>query len=203
MKGIGILGVLLAAVAFGVHPALAHTGGHAAAAGAGFWSGLGHPFGGLDHVLAMVVVGLLAAALGGRALWLVPGAFLATMAAGGLAGMAGWPPPYVELGIAGSVVVLGALVAAAPSARLPALAAALVVGALATFHGHAHGTEAPSAAAVPWLYALGFVLATAALHAAGIGLGLLLGRSGAVASLPLLRLGGGAIAAAGVLLLIV
>ncbi|HET6520846.1 MAG TPA: HupE/UreJ family protein, partial [Geminicoccaceae bacterium] len=141
-------------------------------------------------------VGLLAAILGGRALRLVPASFLAMMAAGGLAGMAGLPLPHVELGIAASVVVIGALVAA--RASLPALAAVAVVGLFAVFHGHAHGTEAPVAAA-PLAYALGFVLATAALHAAGAGLGLLLGRMGGGAP-SLVRVGGGAVAAAGVLL---
>jgi urease accessory protein len=194
MKRIGLL-VSLAAAALAAGPALAHTGAAGQAAAGGLWSGLAHPVAGVDHVLAMVTVGLLAAILGGRALRLVPASFLAMMAAGGLAGMAGLPLPHVELGIAASVVVLGALVAARVS--LPALAAVAVVGLFAVFHGHAHGTEAPVAAA-PLAYALGFVLATAALHAVGAGLGLLLGRMGGAPSL--VRVGGGAVAAAGVLL---
>src|SRR5689334_24186319 len=120
--------VLLVALAA---PALAHPG-PSSGLGVGFSGGLAHPFGGLDHVLAMVAVGLWASQLGGRALWLVPASFVTLMAAG--AGLAFVTPlPAVELGILGSLVVLGALVASA--ARLPVALGALIVGIFALFHG--------------------------------------------------------------------
>ena len=169
----------------------AHTLG---AHGAGFASGLAHPFLGLDHVLAMVGVGLWAAQLGGRATWAVPAAFVAVMLVGGALGMAGVALGPVELGIAASLVVLGALVTL--GVRLPLAAAAALAGAFALFHGHAHGTELPQAASALG-YACGFVIATALLHAAGVAAGMTLWRS---AARPWLRLGGAAIAAAGVLI---
>jgi urease accessory protein len=162
--------------------------------GAGFAQGLAHPFGGLDHLLAMLAVGLWAAQLGGRALWAVPVAFLAAMALGGVAGAAGLPLPRVELGIAGSLVGIGALVLTA--ARLPPALAAALVGLFALFHGHAHGTELPQAASA-LSYGLGFLAATALLHGAGITAARLAG-SGAAA---LVRLGGAGVAAAGLVLL--
>jgi urease accessory protein len=172
-------------------PALAHTG---AGAVSGLAAGVAHPLGGLDHILAMVAVGILAVQQGGRAFWLVPAAFVAMMVAGGALGAAGVPLPYVELGIVGSVIVLGAVVAA--GWRMPLALATPLAGAFAVFHGHAHGTEMPlSASALS--YGVGFVSATAFLHAAGFGLGrtaLALGRS------PALRVGGGAIAMAGLAL---
>jgi urease accessory protein len=165
--------------------------------GAGLAQGFAHPFGGLDHLLAMVAVGLWAAQLGGRALWAVPAAFIAAMAAGGIAGALGAPLPHVELGIAGSLIVLGALVLTA--ARLPVALSAALVGLVALFHGHVHGAEMPEAASA-LAYGLGFVGATALLHAAGVGAGLL-ARSGAGAAL--VRLGGAGVAAAGLVLLAV
>jgi urease accessory protein len=158
----------------------------------GFAHGFLHPIGGLDHVLAMVAVGLFAANLGGRALWAVPASFMALMAAGGLLGMAGVGLPYVEAGIALSVLVLGAVVAL--GARWPVGAAMALVGMFAIFHGHAHGAEMPADASGA-AYAAGFVAATGLLHLAGIGIGLAV-RSGAVR-----RLGGAAVALAGVGLL--
>jgi urease accessory protein len=143
-------------------PAQAHIG---LGTGAGFASGLAHPFLGLDHLLAMVSVGLWAGFTGGRATWLWPLAFVGTMAAAALMGMLGAPLPLVEPGILASVLVLGALLGAA--ARTPAGVGAGVVAFFALFHGHAHGTEAPAAAA-GLLYVAGFALATAALHAAGV-----------------------------------
>lgn len=165
--------------------------------GAGFAAGFAHPLSGLDHLLAMGAVGLWAAQLGGRALWQVPLAFLAMMAVGSLAGFAGTPIPAVEVGIVGSLLVLGVLVAAA--ARLPVAVGATLVGLFALFHGHAHGTEMPQATSAV-LYGLGFVLATAFLHAAGLALGMVgangIGRWA-------VRLGGAGVAAAGLLLLVV
>ena len=118
--------------------ALAHTG---AGATSGFAHGFVHPIGGLDHVLAMVAVGLYAALLGGRALWLVPATFVGAMALGGALGMAGLALPYGEIGIALSVIALGLAVALRIS--LPVLIATALAGLFAIFHGHAHGAEMP------------------------------------------------------------
>ncbi|MGQ2907864.1 MAG: HupE/UreJ family protein [Aliihoeflea sp.] len=152
-------------------PALAHPG-HASEADHSFLSGLLHPITGLDHILAMVAVGLWAASLGGRSILLVPAGFAGFMAAGFALAVAGVPLPYVEPMILGSVVVLGLLVAAA--IRLPAVPAALLVGLFATFHGHAHGSEMGEASALT--YGAGFLIATIALHAAGIRLASALSR---------------------------
>lgn len=162
--------------------------------GAGFEGGFVHPFSGLDHMLAMVAVGLWAAQRGGKALWVVPGAFIGIMVVGGLAGFLGLKLPFVETGIAASLMVLGLLIACA--LPLPVAAMAAVVGLFAFFHGHAHGTELPEAAS-PAAYAGGFVLATATLHAFGVGTGLLLKRpAGQIA----VRLSGAAIALVGLFL---
>ena len=185
--------ILLAGLAAGAAtPALAHTGIGSAD---GFPHGFAHPFLGIDHVLAMVTVGLLAAQLGGRALWLVPGAFLALMVAGGALGAAGVPLPFVETGIGLSVVAFGAAVAL--GLRLPVAAACALVGVFALFHGHAHGTEMPETASGLG-YGAGFVLATAILHALGLGAGLAVGR---LASGTPLRLAGAAAALGGVAIL--
>lgn len=183
--------VLLATV--GADVAYADTFG---ADGAGLAQGFAHPIGGLDHVLAMLAVGLWAARIGRRALWRLPLAFPVVMAAGGALGWAGVGLPAVESGIAVSVVVLGLAVACA--IRPPLWAGVAIVALFALFHGHAHGTELPVAAA-PLAYAAGFVLATALLHVTGVGLGLI-GR--APAARAALGLGGSAIAAAGLVLLI-
>ena len=174
--------------------ALAHPGHDAG----GFAHGVMHPLGGLDHVLAMVAVGLYAALLGGRALWLVPATFVGVMAIGGALGAAGYPLPYTEIGIALSVIVLG--LAVALRASLPTLAAMALVGLFAIFHGHAHGAEMPAdAAAVS--YATGFMLATALLHGAGIAIGLAAGRLAERGGWRIAQVAGGAIALAGVALL--
>ena len=161
-----------------------------------FATGFTHPIGGLDHVLAMVAVGLWATQLSGRALWLVPLTFVLTMAFGGALGFFGVRLPLVETGIAGSVLILGVLVALA--SRLPLAASMALVGVFAVFHGYAHGAEMASESSALW-YSLGFMLATALLHGAGVGVGSLV-RRGAVARW--LRFGGAAIAAAGVALLV-
>jgi urease accessory protein len=164
----------------------------------GFVQGFAHPLGGLDHLLAMVTVGLLAWQLGGRALWLVPASFVLAMAAGGALGMAGIRVPFVEVGIAVSVIVLGAMVALvtkAPLAITMALAALFAV-----FHGHAHGSEMPlDAGSVA--YGAGFVLASALLIAAGIALGAAIGRIGDAYGRTIYRLGGSLVALAGVAVL--
>jgi urease accessory protein len=188
------LGALTLAGALLPTAALAHTGIGAAG---GFAHGFWHPIGGLDHVLAMVAVGAFAVRLGGRALWLVPAAFVAMMAAGGFAGMERIQLPFVEIGIAVSVVVLGLSVAF--QWKLPVAAASALVGLFAIFHGYAHGSEMPVDASGLG-YAAGFMLATAALHVAGIGLGLAVGGIGARSRLAL-QASGGAMALAGVALL--
>ena len=134
----------------------------------GFLSGLAHPVSGLDHVLAMVAVGLWGAVLGAPAIWVLPVAFPVMMACGGLMGLLGFPLPGVEMGIALSAIVLGAMVLA--ESRPSLWVAAIVVSFFAIFHGHAHGRELP-AGADALLYSLGFVMTTGLLHAVGILLG--------------------------------
>jgi urease accessory protein len=124
-----------------------------------------HPVGGLDHVLAMVAVGVFAFVLGGRALWLVPLSFVGMMAVGFLLGTNGVVLPYAELAIALSSIVIGGV--AAMGRRMPVVAAMALVGGFAAFHGWAHGAEMPTEAGA-LTYALGFAVATALLHAAGI-----------------------------------
>lgn len=166
----------------------AHTFG---ARGAGFWEGLAHPFLGPDHLLAMVSVGIWSIQTGGRrGCWRLPLAFVSVMALGAWLGHYGSPDSLLEPMIALSVIVLGALVCMA--LRLPVLPAMGLICTFALFHGYAHGQEIPEAAS-PVAYAAGFVLATLCLHGIGLGLGLLASRSMLVT-----RLGGAAIAAAGV-----
>lgn len=136
----------------------------------GLISGFTHPLFGWDHVVAMVAVGLWGAFLGAPAIWMLPVVFPLVMAFGGALGVAGVPVPAVEAGIALSGVVLGLLVALAVKA--PLWVAAVVVGVFAIFHGHAHGTELPTAAN-PYAYAVGFVIATGLLHMAGVAFGYL------------------------------
>ena len=183
----------LCLAAFALTPALAQAH-HIPTQTSGFMSGLNHPLLGLDHVLAMVAGGLWAAQLGGKAIWRVPAAFVCLMAAGGALGMSGVRLPMVETGIAASILILGVFIAAA--VRLPVIASMAVVGLFALFHGHAHGAEIPNAAS-GITYAAGFILATALLHAVGIGAGLLARQRTA---LPALRFAGGAIAFAGICL---
>jgi len=181
--------------------ALAHTG---AGPVSGFSAGFGHPIGGLDHVLAMVAVGVLAAQSSLRSddrriLWLLPTAFVTMMIFGGILGIIGAPVPFVELGIVGSVIVLGAVIAVGRTLPLPV--ALVLVGVLAIFHGHAHGTEMPATAS-GLEYGLGFALATALLHAIGIGLSLGLSTVAQKVAPVILRVGGAGIAAAGVALVV-
>lgn len=136
----------------------------------GFFSGLSHPVSGLDHVLAMIAVGLWGAQLGLPAIWVLPVAFPMMMAFGGMLGLMGAPLPGVEIGIAVSAMVLGTLVLG--GVRLSLAAAVFVVAFFALFHGHAHGTEL-QAGQNAVLYSLGFVISTGLLHAVGIGVGLL------------------------------
>jgi urease accessory protein len=175
--------------------ALAHPGHDAADLAHGFM----HPLGGIDHILAMVAVGLLAARIGGRALWLVPTSFVLAMAAAGLAGMMGLVLGYAETGIALSVLVLGAVIAL--GVRMPVAAVMGLVGFFAVFHGYAHGTEMPQSAS-GLAFGAGFVAATALLHGLGIALGLALGTRTGAFGRGALRIGGAATAFAGALLLI-
>lgn len=184
------LPVLSAPLAAGAHPALA---GHTH----GFANGLLHPLTGWDHLLAMTAVGVWAVHGGRRAVWLLPLAFLSTMICGGILGMTcRGEIPLLEQGIAASVLILGVFIAA--SVRLPLWAGAAVIGWFALFHGYAHGAEMPATAS-GWLYGLGFVLATASLHLAGIGMGWAMQRMNSLAPA---RIVGGAIAACGLYLLL-
>jgi len=173
--------------------ALAHPGHDGAG---GLVHGFLHPVTGIDHVLAMIAVGVLAAQYGGRALWLVPMSFLIAMAAAGATGMAGVPVQIVEAGIGLSVVVLGLVIAF--QIKPPTLVAMLVVGFFALFHGYAHGTEMPNGVA-GLSFAAGFLVATALLLGAGVGLGLLLQRR--TLSRRLIQAGGGAMALVGIAVL--
>jgi len=148
--------------------ALAHSGSHEAS---GFTAGFGHPLTGLDHLAAMLAVGLWAAIGFRRQAWLPVAVFPVFMACGAAAGMGGVNMPGVETGIATSVLVMGLLVAT--QARLPANTGMSLVGVFALFHGSAHGAEMPALSS-PLLYGGGFLLSTAALHLGGVGLGRLL-----------------------------
>ena len=162
---------------------------------AGLLAGLSHPLSGLDHVLAMIAVGLWGAVLGPPAIWVLPVAFPMVMAFGGLMGLLGFPLPGVEIGIAVSAVVLGALVLA--EVRPPLWLAALIVAFFAIFHGHAHGRELPQGTSA-LLYSLGFVVATGLLHAFGILLGV---AHRWAAGRRLVQLAGGGVALAGLFFL--
>ena len=184
-----LLAILLCLTA--AAPALAHTGGVAG----GSVGGLMHPVFGPDHVAAMVAVGLWGAFLGSPAIFILPIVFPLVMALGGTLGILGVPLPGVEIGIAVSAAVLGMMVALA--ARPPLWVAAVIVGAFAIFHGHAHGAELPPGADA-LAYSVGFVITTGLLHLAGIAFGLLARwRVGRLA----VRTAGGVIAIAGLMFL--
>jgi urease accessory protein len=185
--------VAFAAVASAGAPAWAHAdAGHAG----GFVTGLRHPASGLDHVAAMVAVGIWGAQMGRPAVWLLPVAFPMMMAVGAAMAILGLHLPGVEIGVALSGVALGAMVLF--EARPPLSAAAAIVGVFAVFHGHAHGTELPAGAS-GLLYSIGFVVGTGLLHGVGIALGLLhRWRAGRVA----LRAAGAAIAVGGAVFLV-
>jgi urease accessory protein len=163
----------------------------------GFANGLVHPLTGLDHICAMIAVGLWAAQRGGRALWLVPLTFVLAMTAGSALGMAGVSLPFVETGIIASVLILGVLIAA--SVRLPLAVSGLIVDVFALFHGQAHGLEMPGNAS-GLAYGAGFILATAGLHLLGISFGWQAQRLG---SMRLIRYAGVVITACGACLCLV
>ncbi|MBB4574758.1 HupE/UreJ family protein [Rhizobium lentis] len=161
---------------------------------AGFSHGFAHPVSGLDHVLAMVMVGVVAFQLGGRAIWLLPVTFILMMAFGGVLGAAGVDLPFVETGIALSVVILGGMIAI--NVRAPLAAALGMAGLFAIVHGHAHGAEMPDDAAGA-AYAAGFIVATGLLHGAGLALGYVIGRVGERQGVLAMRAAGGVAAISG------
>ena len=188
-RSIGLFLAAFAAAAIAATPAFAHFD---PIAHGSFAAGFSHPFFGLDHILAMVGVGLWASLLGGRAIWAVPSAFVVTMIAGFAAAMVGLGLPLVEPTIAASVVVLGLLALVALQA--PTRIAMAIVAVFALFHGYAHGSELGEAGALPFV--AGFALATAVLHVIGVGIGLGVGRfsgPGRIAA----RVGGGLVALGG------
>lgn len=163
MKTPGLVTFLLIAL-----PTLAHAHpDHGNASG--FAHGFLHPVQGLDHILAMIAVGLWAAQMGGRAIWAVPVAFVGAMTLGAVLGIQGVNLPLIEPGILTSIIVLGLLIATA--CRLPLAASMPLVAVFAICHGFAHGAEMPLSAS-GFTYCLGFVLATTALHIAGVGIGI-------------------------------
>jgi urease accessory protein len=177
----------LAATLLGACPAVAHTG----SGSGGFVGGFLHPVFGPDHLIAMVAVGLWGAFLGQPAIWLLPIVFPLVMAGGGVMGILGTPLPGVEIGIAVSAIVLGLMVAL--GARPPLWVTAVLVGAFAVFHGHAHGGELPPGTDAV-AFSVGFVVATGLLHLTGIAFGLL---ARWPAGRVTVRAAGGAIALAG------
>ncbi len=169
--------------------------------GGGILSGFLHPLLGLDHLLAMLAVGLLSAQIGGRALWSVPATFVSVMGIGALLGIFGIPLPFVEYGITFSVLILGIAILFGNS--IPEWAAMIAVAIFALFHGNAHGTELPSVTNTIGLivaYVLGFLIATAGLHVVGALIGMIANRS--PRGPMIMRIGGLAIALVGVFLII-
>ncbi|MEZ9198190.1 HupE/UreJ family protein [Shewanella sp. 10N.286.54.B9] len=142
---------------------------HELHSGGGFISGFNHPVLGFDHLLAMICVGLLSTRLGGRAIWTVPAIFVLFMLFGGIIGLLSIPIPFVEFGIAASVLLLG--LALAIDKKLPQWLVMAFVAIFAIFHGHAHGVEMPQLAK-PALYVLGFICGTSAIHIVGVILGI-------------------------------
>ncbi|MDI7863508.1 HupE/UreJ family protein [Rhizobiaceae bacterium n13] len=169
MKGILVrnIGLVVFSLLATTSVAEAHVGTGGAS---GFVAGFLHPIMGLDHVVAMVAVGLWGAQLGMPAIWLLPITFPLVMALGGFLGLVGVPMPGVEIGIALSGVLLGAAVLT--ESRPPMIAAAILVGLFAIFHGYAHGAELPLGENALF-FSLGFVVGTGLLHAVGIVIGLL------------------------------
>jgi urease accessory protein len=158
---------LLLSLLFWTHSALAHPlKGEAIS----FFTGFHHPISGLDHVVAMIAVGLWGAQLGAPAIWLLPVAFPIVMAMGGMLGLLGVPLPGTEIGIAASAILLGAAVMT--ELRPPLALAAVVVAFFAIIHGYAHGSELPPGQN-GLLYSMGFVIATGCLHLVGIAIGLI------------------------------
>jgi urease accessory protein len=195
-KQVSTLSLVLLMLALGGTAAEAHTGvGHAS----GFAHGFAHPLGGLDHVLAMLMVGVLAAQLGGMVVWALPASFVAAMALAGVAGFAGVTLPFFEIGIAASVVALGVLVACRLRAAVP-LAMGLAAF-FAIFHGYAHGAEIPENAS-GLAYGFGFVAATTLLHGAGVMIGVVAGERASARNALMMRSLGTVVACVGVGILV-
>jgi urease accessory protein len=188
MKQVSRVFAILAATLLLPSFAHAHVG---AGETAGFLHGIGHPLGGLDHICAMVGVGLWATQMGGKAIWAVPLTFVGVMVLGGALGMLGFHLPFVEPGMVVSVLALGVLVAAA--VHLPLSASIIIVAMFAILHGHVHGAEMPQTAS-GLAYEAGFTIATTLLHACGIGLGVAIQR---LASQAIVRFAGIAITLCG------
>jgi urease accessory protein len=166
MNWSAILSVIVVLILLSPSTAMAHVEKGQAA---GFLIGVRHPWSGLDHVLAMIAVGIWGAQLGKPAIWILPVTFPMVMAMGAMMGLLRIPLPGVEIGIALSALLLGAMVAG--EVRPKMAVAALLVGFFAIFHGHAHGSELPPGQS-GMLYSMGFVIATGVLHGVGIGIGL-------------------------------
>ena len=179
-----VLALCLVPTAALAHPAIGNA--------SGFMHGFMHPLSGLDHQLAMILVGIFAYQLGGRALWLVPLTFVAMMAVGGFLGITATPLPFIEIGL-GAIVAFGV--------EAPVAVAMGVVGLFAIFHGHAHGNEMPMDVSGA-TYGAGFMLATGLLHAIGIGIGTLAGLMSQTFGKTVYRVAGGVASVAGLALLI-
>lgn len=156
----------LCAILCTMAPAFAHSGPDGAEGG--FAAGIAHPVLGLDHLLAMVSVGILSAQIGGRYIWIVPSIFVLVMAVGGVWGIYEWPMVWTEYGIAASVIVLGLAIACGPRIKPPF--AMVAVAVFAVFHGYAHGLEIPDVT-MSGGYIAGFMLGTAFLHLCGVAIG--------------------------------
>jgi urease accessory protein len=176
-----------------MQPLSAHTTGGAIG---GLGSGLGHPFIGIDHLLAMLAVGMWAYQLGGSAVWKVPLVFVLTLLVGASVGLAGLSLPFIEPVIVASVMVFGLLIAM--KSRITPVLASMLVALFALFHGYAHGIEMPLAA-LPLAYVAGFSLATIGIHVLGVMLAYVIHRT---AQTTLLRVGGFGLAGTGLLLMV-
>lgn len=183
--------VILATLLLVPSLAQAHPNG---AAAVGVISGMTHPLTGFDHLLAMIGVGIFASQRGGRAIWMIPLAFISAMTLGAILGATGLAIPFAEQGIVASVLVLGVLIAAA--IRLPLVASSILIGVFALFHGHTHGAEM-SATTWGWLYGFGFIFTTTILHSSGVGLGVAARKMN---SEKILRYAGGTMALCGIYL---
>ncbi|MBS1494047.1 MAG: HupE/UreJ family protein [Bacteroidetes bacterium] len=181
-----LLALLLSSTNLFAHPLLGTQ--------SGFSNGFFHPLSGLDHILAMLAVGIWAAQMGGKAKWIIPLSFVGLMSIGGVLGMNNISLPFAEIGILVSVVVLGVLILA--GVRLPILVSSILVGVFALCHGHTHGTELPAAASGV-MYAAGFVLTTIVLHLSGIGFGTAVNK---IANEKIVKFSGAMIALAGLFL---
>lgn len=183
-----LLGLLIPCVA------LAHTG---VGETTGFVHGLTHPISGVDHLLAMVAIGMWAIQIGGRGMWVLPACFVSMMIIGSILGFSGIPVPFIEEGILASILILGILIAAA--FKSPLVYSAVIAGIFAIFHGYAHGAEMPATSGTA-TYMFGFTCSTALLHLSGLGIGALLQAT----NLKIVgRFAGGAVALGGIYLAVV